>query len=88
MHCLSGRISALQPARDLLWRPVALKLEDNSLPQLAIEHQLAGLEAQGMFPGALVCQHSPVPTHPTVTLDLQADRRRGLFSAQAIALIK
>jgi len=54
---------------------VAPQLEDNSLPQSTIEHQLAGLRPQSLFPGALVCQHGAVTTPATIAGNLATDRR-------------
>ena len=67
----------LQPACDLLGRPVELQLSNNSLPQRAMHRQLARLRAQRLLPRELVSRCSPVATYPTIAIDLSADRRCG-----------
>ncbi len=54
VHALIASKLALQPAGNLLRRPVALQLENNSLPQSTVENQLACLWAQSSLPGTLI----------------------------------
>lgn len=51
------------------------QLEDNSLPQAARQHQLAGLGTQSLFPGTLVGIDGAIPPGSTIAGNLPADRR-------------
>src|SRR5215475_2012439 len=67
---LSLWICPLQPARNLLGRPVEPQLSNNSLPQLAMHRQLARLWAPRLLPCQRVSRRSPVATHPAIATDL------------------
>ena len=68
-------ICPLQPACNLLGRPVQLKLSNNGRPQLVMHRQFARLWAQRLLPRELVSRCNTVATHPAVATDLAADRR-------------
>ena len=55
------RVSALQPAGNLLGRPVPLEPGGNKLPQPPMRRQLTPLGAQSPIPGLLVRRRGTVP---------------------------
>jgi hypothetical protein len=75
-HSLIVREAVLQPARDLLWRPLLLELPGDQNSQQPIAGQLADLRPPPARPGPLVSRSGPVATPAAMTGDLPAHRRR------------
>jgi len=66
----------LQPARDLLRRPLAFELLSYCVTERRPVRQLAGFRTPGTIPGRLIGQAGPVTLTASVALNLPADRRR------------
>src|SRR6185437_2263398 len=73
---LVSGIRMLQPAGNLLGRPVLRQLGSDQLPQLFMPRELARLRSQGAIPRALVRCCSAIPSRAAVALELAANRRR------------
>ena len=75
--CLVTGIRALQPAGNLLGRPVLLELAGDDPPQRLMHCQLAPLRTQCPVPRSPVRGRGAVVLVPTVAPQLAAHRRRG-----------
>src|SRR6516162_6967017 len=75
LSVLSPWMRPLQPARDLLGRPILFQLRRNSLPQLVMHRQLTRLRTQRLFPCALVGGRGAVRAGPAIADNLPANGR-------------
>jgi hypothetical protein len=82
-HSLIGRKLGLQPAGDLLWRPVSRELGRDQLAQRAIPRELADLWPSGVLPRLLISLSRPIAAPAAVTVNLPRHRRRGPAQANS-----
>lgn len=76
MKARVGRISMLEPAGDLLWRPQHPEHVLHDASQRPVLGQFAALRPKSAFPCRLVRQSRPITVLAAVATDFPADRRR------------
>src|SRR5215831_12865481 len=75
-HALVVRILRLQPARDLLGRPIQTQLTRDYPPQSVVAAEQTRLGTPCRVPRAAISVRSPVAIPPAMSRYLPADRRR------------
>src|SRR5579859_6865629 len=69
-------VGVLEPAGNLLWRPLQLELARNQLRQCPIARQFTELRPQSPVPGRLVGTTGSIAFRPAIAPNLPAYRRR------------